>query len=130
MLFRTHRWSTPGRRGDDHGQETQKCLLGWKLVTARISRVRFFSKYVKTIVAQCYIPQQNKPKYKRTICFIAASNIKWKEHHHLTRFSWEISTHKWAQTMQDTNPTWGKKELEKATTTGGDLQTCVWRMDK
>ena len=34
----------------------KKSLLGWEPVNSRIIRARFFSKYVKTTIIQCYAP--------------------------------------------------------------------------
>lgn len=39
-------------------KETKKCLLGWEPVGSRIIRARFFLRYVKTTIIQCYAPTE------------------------------------------------------------------------
>ena len=55
-----------GRSGGNHEQgvglimnkKSAKCLIGWEPVSSRIIRARFYSKYVKTSIIQCYAPTE------------------------------------------------------------------------
>ncbi|KAM9354321.1 uncharacterized protein KZ484_012474 isoform 1-T2 [Pholidichthys leucotaenia] len=58
VLLRKNRRPTPGRSRHHFRQECQESFLGWEPVNARIIRARFFSKYVKTTIIQCYAPTE------------------------------------------------------------------------
>jgi hypothetical protein len=50
-------------------KEAKKSLLGWEPVNSRIIRVRFFSKYIKTTIIQCYAPTEQDTEEAKNLFY-------------------------------------------------------------
>ena len=50
-------------------KKSRRSLMGWELVNERIVRARFYSKYAKTTVIQCYAPTELATEEEKDIFY-------------------------------------------------------------